>query len=85
MFLRVWCLQNVHQAGFMATRVQLETAAAAGCLTRVYEVPHWFYPRIETADSQLYFQCGFMKVVPLEVRSVVLQAVACLTAPGGGA
>ena len=55
----------------MATRVQLETAAAAGCLTRVYEVSHWFYGRIETADSQLYFQCGFMKVVPLEVRSVV--------------
>lgn len=59
-------LQNVHQAGFVATQQQLAAAQASGCLTLLYS-PHWAYHEIEAADTQLYFQCGLMKVVPLQV------------------
>jgi hypothetical protein len=63
--------QNVHQAGFVATRLQLEAATASGCLTIAYW-PHWAYHQIEAADTQLYFQCGLMKVMPLEVTPAAL-------------
>ncbi len=57
--------QNIHQAGFVATRKQLQHALARECLPDRYSY-HWSYHEIEAADSQLYFDCGFMKVVPLE-------------------
>ncbi len=60
--------QVVHQGGFLATRAQLAAAASSGCLPAAYHPGHWFYGPIESADSQLYYECGFMKVVPLEVR-----------------
>ena len=56
--------QNVHQGGFLATRSQIQRALARGCLTSTY-TPHWAYHEIETADTQLYYQCELMKVVPL--------------------
>jgi hypothetical protein len=63
--LCVW--QNVHQAGFLATRKQLQQALASGCLHGKYEY-HWSYHSIEAADTELYFRCGFMKVIPLSPR-----------------
>jgi hypothetical protein len=63
-----WPKQVVHQGGFLATRAQLATVATRSCLRPAYHPGHWFYGTIESVDSQLYFECGFMKVVPLEVR-----------------
>lgn len=55
----------MHQGGFLATQRQLQTALASGCLAREYHY-HWSYGPIETADTELYFRCGLMKVMPLE-------------------
>jgi hypothetical protein len=51
----------------MASRAQLATAVSRRCFSSTNNPRHWFHGDIEAADSQLYFQCGFMKVVPLEV------------------
>ena len=63
----------MHQGGFVATRQQLLVAGARGCLHDHY-VYHWSYHEIETADTELYFRCKFMKVIPISAADATLAA-----------
>ncbi len=66
--------QNVHQGGFVSTRVQLAAALAQGCLHDHYAF-HWSYHEIETADTELYFRCNLMKVTPVSISSTAPEAM----------
>ena len=43
--------QNPHQAGFMCTRAQLQTAVSSGCLQR-HQQPHWRFPVSRCHDTR---------------------------------
>jgi hypothetical protein len=57
----------MHQGGFVATNAQLMRAIDLNCLPQSLDTSgkHWAFGDMEAADSQLYYQCGFMKVVPI--------------------
>jgi hypothetical protein len=55
--------ENAHQGGFIVKR-----GALLECLRRRHQrlfQPHWFYPVIEVADSELFFRCNVTRAVPL--------------------
>ncbi len=55
---------NPMQGGFMATAGHMRTAQQRQCL-QSSERRHWAHDSATVAYSQLYFACGFLKVVPL--------------------
>lgn len=64
----------------MATRQQLLESLSSRCLHDHY-VHHWSYHEIETADTELYFRCGLMKVIPLSPGFLASQSNSSAAAP----
>lgn len=70
--------ENVHQGGFILTGNATALLLDEACLGSRPRT-HWFYPVIETADSEPLFRCGRVKAVPLPL--VVDRATGSLREP----